>query len=260
MILKQEGSTAKVKLDGELRKAIRLETELFFDHIARTDRSVLELIDSDYTFLNEPLAKFYGISGVTGKEMRKVTLPKDSPRGGVLTQASVLMVTSNPTRTSPVKRGLFVLDNFLGTPTPPPPADLDIPSLDEAAKGAKGEPTMRELMAAHRSMPLCASVPLPHGPAWSGPGELQRFGNVSRKGTRPAHRHGGKLITGESFTSIHELKRILKDSRRRDFYLCLTEKFLTYALGRGPEYLRRGGHRPHRSSSWSATKAASPPC
>ncbi len=113
VILKQEGSTAKVKLDTELRKAIRLETELFFDHIARTDRSVLEMIDSDYTFLNESLANFYGIPEVKGEEMRKVTLPKDSPRGGVLTQASVLMVTSNPTRTSPVKRGLFVLDNFL---------------------------------------------------------------------------------------------------------------------------------------------------
>ena len=82
VILKQEGSTAKVKLDVELRNAIRLETELFFDHIARTDRSVLELIDSDYSFLNEPLAQFYGIPGVKGKEMRKVTLPKDSPRGG----------------------------------------------------------------------------------------------------------------------------------------------------------------------------------
>ena len=163
VILKQEGSTAKVKLDADLRKAIRLETELFFDHIARTDRSVLELIDSDYTFLNEPLAKFYGIPGVEGKEMRKVTLPKDSPRGGVLTHASVLMVTSNPTRTSPVKRGLFVLDNFLGSPTPPPPADLEIPNLDEAAKEAKGEPTMRELMAMHRSMPLCARAT----PAWT---------------------------------------------------------------------------------------------
>ena len=153
-----EGSSARVKLDGELRKAIRLETELFFDHVARTDRSVLELIESDYSFLNEPLANFYGISGVEGKEMRKVALPKDTPRGGVLTQASVLMVTSNPTRTSPVKRGLFVLDNFLGAPAPPPPANINIPDLEDAAKDAKGEPTMRELLALHRSQPLCSST------------------------------------------------------------------------------------------------------
>ncbi len=236
VILKQEGSTAKVKLDGEARKAIRLETELFFDHIARTNRSVLEMIDSDYTFLNEPLAQFYGIPGVKGKEMRKVALPKDSPRGGVLTQASVLMVTSNPTRTSPVKRGLFVLDNFLGTPPPPPPADLDIPSLDEAAEGAKGEPTMRDLLAMHRSMPLCASCHSRMDPLGLGLENFNAMGMYREKEHGQPIDTAGKLITGESFTSVKELKRILKDSRRRDFYYCLTEKFLTYALGRGPEY------------------------
>jgi Protein of unknown function (DUF1588)/Protein of unknown function (DUF1585) len=194
------------------------------------------LIDSDYTFLNEPLAKFYGISGVEGKEMRKITLAKDSPRGGVLTQASVLMVTSNPTRTSPVKRGLFVLDNFLGAPTPPPPADLDIPSLDEAAEAAKGEPTMRELMAKHRSMALCASCHARMDPLGLGLENFNALGMFRDKEHGQPIDTGGKLITGESFTSIHELKQILKDSRRRDFYSCLTEKFLTYALGRGPEF------------------------
>ena len=236
VILKQEGSSAKVKLDAELRQAIRRETELFFDHIARTDRSVLELIDSDYSFLNEPLAQFYGISGVEGKDMRKVTLPKDSPRGGVLTQASVLMVTSNPTRTSPVKRGLFVLDNFLGTPSPPPPADLDIPNLEKAAEGAKAEPTMRELMAKHRSMPLCASCHARMDPLGLGLENFNALGMYRDKEHGQPIDTAGKLITGESFTNIRELKRILKDSRRRDFYFCLTEKFLTYALGRGPEY------------------------
>jgi mono/diheme cytochrome c family protein len=236
VILKQEGSAAKVKLDAELRRAIRLETELFFDHIARSDRSVLEMIDSDYTFLNEPLAQFYGIPGVKGKEMRKVTLPKDSPRGGVLTHASVLMVTSNPTRTSPVKRGLFVLDNFLGTPPPPPPADLEIPSLDEAAESAKGEPSMRELLAMHRSMPLCASCHSRMDPVGLGLENFNALGMYRDKEHGQAIEAGGKLITGETFTSVRELKRILKDSRRRDFYYCLTEKFLTYALGRGPEY------------------------
>jgi hypothetical protein len=202
VILKQEGSKAKVNLDAELRKAIRLETELFFDHIARTDRSVLEMIDSDYTFLNEPLAQFYAIPGVKGKEMRKVTLPKDSPRGGVLTQASVLMVTSNPTRTSPVKRGLFVLDNLLGTPTPPPPADLDIPNLDEAAKGAKGEPTMRELMAMHRSIPICSSCHSRMDPLGLGLENFNALGMYREKEHDQPIDAGGKLISGESFKNI----------------------------------------------------------
>jgi len=236
VILKQEGSTAKVKLDAELRTAIRQETELFFDHIARTDRSTLELIDSDYTFLNGPLASFYGMSGVEGKEMRKVTLPKDSARGGVLTHASVLMVTSNPTRTSPVKRGLFVLDNFLGAPSPPPPPDLDIPSLDEAAEKGKGEPVMRELMAKHRSMPLCASCHARMDPLGLGMENFNALGMFRDKEHGQPIDTAGKLITGESFANIRELKSILKNSRRRDFYFCLSEKFLTYALGRGPEY------------------------
>lgn len=236
VILTQEGSSARVKLDAELRQAIRLETELFFDHIARTDRSVLELIDSDYTFLNEPLAQFYGIAGVAGKEMRKVALPKESPRGGVLTQASVLMVTSNPTRTSPVKRGLFVLDNFLGAPSPPPPADLEIPSLDEAAGKAKKEPAMRELMAKHRSMPLCASCHARMDPIGLGLENFNALGMYRDKEHGQPIDTAGKLVTGESFSNIRELKTILKDSRRRDYYSCLTEKFLTYALGRGPEY------------------------
>ena len=132
------------------------ETEMLFGHIAREDRSLLELIDSDYTFLNARLAQFYGIKDVSGKEMRKVTLPKDSPRGGVLTHASILLVTSNPTRTSPVKRGQFILDNLLGTPAPPPPPD--IPALEESKSEFKGRtPTVRELMALHRAKPLCSS-------------------------------------------------------------------------------------------------------
>jgi hypothetical protein len=236
VILKQEKNSANVKLDASLRKAIRLETELFFDHIARTDRSVLELIDSDYTFLNEPLSQFYGIAGVEGEPMRKVTLPKGSPRGGVLTHASVLMVTSNPTRTSPVKRGLFVLDNFLGAPTPPPPADLEIPNLDQAAEKAQGEPTMRELLAMHRSMPLCASCHSRMDPLGLGLENFNALGMYRDKERDQPIDAGGKLVTGESFTNIHELKRILTSSRRRDFYSCLTEKLLTYALGRGPEY------------------------
>jgi hypothetical protein len=129
-----------------------------------------------------------------------------------------------------------VLDNFLGTPTPPPPADLDIPNLDEAAKGAKGEPSMRDLMALHRNMPICASCHSRMDPLGLG---LENFNAL---GMYRDNEHGqpidtaGKLITGEGFENIQQLKRILKDSRRKDFYHCVTEKFLTYALGRGPEY------------------------
>jgi hypothetical protein len=103
---------------------MRRETEMLFEHVVRNDRSLLELLDSDYTFLNERLARHYGIEGVQGDEMRLVTLPPGSPRGGILTQGTVLATTSNPDRTSPVKRGLFILDNILGTPPAPPPPDI----------------------------------------------------------------------------------------------------------------------------------------
>jgi hypothetical protein len=201
----------------------------------REDRSVLELIDADYTFLSERLAKHYGIDGVAGEEMRKVTLPADDPRGGVLTQGTFLMVTSNPTRTSPVKRGLFILDNILGTPAPPPPAN--VPEL-EAAKPALGatEPTLRELLEAHRSEALCNSCHERFDPLGLA---LENFNAI---GLWRETEHGraidpsGQLITGESFADITELKGILRGSRRHDFYRCLAERFLTYALGRGLEY------------------------
>ena len=110
----------ELELDHELRSAFRDETQMGFSYVMKEDRNVLELIDSDYAFLNERLAAHYGITNVSGKQMRRVSLPEGSPRGGVLTQGSVLIVTSNPTRTSPVKRGLFILDNILGMPPPPP--------------------------------------------------------------------------------------------------------------------------------------------
>src|SRR5262249_46794551 len=127
---------AQFELNGELRRALRQETEMTFEHVLREDRSLLELIDADYTFLNERLARHYGIDGVTGAQMRKVPLPADSPRGGILTQGTFLIVTSNPDRTSPVKRGLFILDNILGMPPPPPPPDVT--PLEQAAAGVKG--------------------------------------------------------------------------------------------------------------------------
>src|SRR5260221_14345802 len=148
----------RAELTGDLRKAMRQETEKTFDYIIREDRSLLELLDSDYTFLNEHLATHYGLTNlnVKGEEMRLVKLPPESPRGGVITHGTVLAATSNPTRTSPVKRGLFILDNLLGTPPAPPPPN--IPPLEDAAKAAKGKPlTLRETLALHREQPLCSS-------------------------------------------------------------------------------------------------------
>ena len=134
------------ELNGELRRTMRRETEMLFGYVVRNGRNVLELIDSSYTFLNERLARYYGISDVRGDEMRKVALPAGGPLGGVLTQATVLVVTSNPDRTSPVKRGLFILDNVLGTPPAPPPPD--IPPLEDAAKrSGNKKPTLRATLA-----------------------------------------------------------------------------------------------------------------
>jgi hypothetical protein len=225
----------QVELDRELRDAMQHETEMYFSHVIRENRSVTELIDSDYTFLNEKLAGLYGIPGVTGSDMRRVSLPSESPRGGVLTQGSVLVVTSNPDRTSPVKRGLFVLDNILGTPAPPPPAN--IPALEAVEKDfGDHQPTLREALELHREKPLCAGCHErmdPIGLAFENFNAMGMFRETERK--QPIDT-AGELITGETFRGVRELKRILVANHRLDFYRCLTEKMLTYALGRGLEY------------------------
>ncbi len=232
-VLRQDGvSRPRIDLNTELRRAMTRETEMLFGHIAREDRSLLELIDCDYTFVNARLASYYGIKDVTGREMRKVLLPKDSPRGGVLTHASILLVTSNPTRTSPVKRGQFILDNLLGTPAPPPPAD--IPALEESKGDFKGKtPTVRELMALHRAKPLCSSCHARMDPLGLALENFNAMGLWRDKENGQAIDASGRLLTGESFHDVRDLKRILKDRHRLDFFRCLTEKLLTYALGRG---------------------------
>jgi hypothetical protein len=221
-------------LTGEVRRAMRQETEMAFEHLVRNDRSLLELLDANYTFLNEPLAKYYGIEGVTGKEMRQVTLPADSTRGGILTQATFLIITSNPDRTSPVKRGLFILDNILGTPPPPPPPDL--PTLEEAAGHVKGrQPTLREALAIHRKAALCSSCHNRMDPLGLAFENFNALGRWRDKELNQPIEAGGQLLTGESFKDVRELKRILTTTRRLDFYRCATEKMLIYALGRGME-------------------------
>ena len=225
----------QVELDRELRQALRAETEMCFGYVLRENRSLLELINGDYTFLNERLARHYGMTNVVGNEMRRVELPEDHPRGGVLTHGSVLIVTSNPTRTSPVKRGLFVLDNILGTPPPPPPAD--IPQLEESEKGfTDRQPTLREVLAIHREKPLCSSCHNRMDPLGLALENFNALGMWREKERGQPIDSAGKLITGESFRDLREVKRILVADRRTDFYRCLTEKLLIYALGRGLEY------------------------
>ena len=226
----------RVQLDETLRKALRREADLYFDYVVHQDRSVLELLDSDYTFLNARLAQYYGLTGlnVSGDEFRKVTLPPDSPRGGVLTMGSVLAVTSNPTRTSPVKRGLFILDNILGAPAPPPPPD--IPPLEAAVvKLTDRKPTSREILAAHRSKPECTSCHSRLDPPGLALENFNALGRWREKEYGQPIEAAGTLITGESFKDIRGLKQILAGRHSTEFYRCLTQKLLTYSLGRGLE-------------------------
>jgi len=215
--------------DDDLRAAMLKETELFFESIMRDDRSVLDLIDADYTFLNERLAKHYGLSGVKGDAFRRVALA-GGPRGGVLTQASVLTVTSNPTRTSPVKRGKWILEQVLGTPPPPPPAD--VPELDDQKQLAG---TLRQRMVQHRENPSCASCHSRMDPLGFGFENFDAIGAWREKdGGQPVD-PSGVLPSGQSFQGPKELKAILR-GRDKDFTRCLAEKMLTFAVGRGVEY------------------------
>lgn len=221
-----------VELDGPLRKALKDEADKMFAHIARGDRSVLELIDADYTFLNERLAKHYGVDGVSGNDMRLVKLPAESPRGGVLTMGGPLIVTSNPTRTSPVKRGLFILDNILGMPPPPPPPD--IPALEESEKELKG--STRAILELHRSKPLCHSCHNRMDPLGFALENFNALGMWREKERGQPIDASGNMVTGEEFKNVREVKKVLATKYRESFYRCLTEKMLIYALGRGLEY------------------------
>jgi hypothetical protein len=232
-----DGPRAKLMTE-RLRRAMRAETELLFAHIMREDRDLLELLTADYTFANAALAKFYGLTEpVEGPRMRKVSLGPDSVRGGILGQGSFLLVTSNPTRTSPVRRGLFVLENLLGAPPPPPPPNL--PTLDEAGKG-KGPLSVREQLELHRAKPACAGCHARMDPIGLGLESFDAIGALRERedesdggGAKPIDARG-TLITGERFSGVRELRAILA-TRREAFYRTVTRKLLTFALGRGLE-------------------------
>jgi hypothetical protein len=223
------------ELTPEVRTAMKQEVESYFDHVVREDRSVVELLQSDYTFLNDQLAAVYGITNVTGSEMRRVELPAGHVRGGVLTMGGVLTVTSNPTRTSPVKRGKWVLENILGSPPAPPPPN--VPSLEDTqAKVEVKAPTQRELLALHRADPKCASCHSrmdPPGLAMEG---FNAFGRVRAYEAGQKIDPSGELATGEKFSGVGDLKKALVEKHRMEFYRTITEKLMTYILGRGVEY------------------------
>ena len=213
----------------ELRDAMKKETQLFFSYIMRFDRSVLEFLTAKYTFVNEPLAKLYGIPGVTGDQFRKVDLT-GTPRIGVLTQASVLTVSSYPTRTSPVIRGKWILENVLNTPPPPPPAN--VPSLKEAEAGSAM--SVRQALEQHRSDPNCSGCHSRMDPLGFGLENFDAIGRYRKEDGKFPIDSSGVLPNGKSFNNAEELVRILQDDKDV-FTRCLVEKMLTFAIGRGLE-------------------------
>ncbi len=220
--------------DPALRSAMQRETEMFFEHVMKEDRSVFDFLTGDYTFVNGRLAKLYGIAGINGDEFQQVSLA-GTPRRGVLTQASVLTLTSNPTRTSPVKRGKWVLENLLGTPPPPPPPT--VPSLDDASRQLAG--TLRQQMEQHRSNATCASCHARMDPIGF---SLENYNAIGawrdQDGGSPIDA-SGKFATGDAFDGAPGLATLLATKRRQEYLHCLAEKMLTYGLGRGPEYYDR---------------------
>jgi len=211
------------------------EAELFFADVIRRDRPITDLLSSQDTFVNERLARHYGLKNVSGEEFRRVSLA-GTARGGVLTMAGVLTVTSNPTRTSPVKRGKWVLENLLGEPPPPPPAN--VPELEEGEQvELKG--TLRERLVQHRTKASCAACHKLMDPLGFA---LENFDAVGRWRDKEHGRPidaAAELPTGEKISGAADLRQVLLKTKKERFVRCFVEKLLTYALGRGLEYYDR---------------------
>jgi hypothetical protein len=215
-----------------LRQAFEQETTLFLDSVMREDHNALELLNADYTFVNARLAKHYGVPDVSGAQFRRVALGTDNPHRGLLGQGSVLMVTSHPTRTSPVKRGKFVLEEILGSPPPPPPPN--VPELKEVQSQSETL-SMRERMAQHRANPYCAGCHAMIDPVGFA---LENFDPIGRYRTVDENHKpidaSGALPDGTTFTDLAGFRAAL--TRHPDRFLTtVTEKLMTYALGRGVE-------------------------
>jgi len=217
--------------DDNLRRAMKEETTLFFDSIMREDRSVVELLNADYTFVNERLARHYGIPNIYGDRFRRVKVPTEARRG-LLGQASILTITSYPNRTSPVQRGKWILTNLLGVPPSPPPPN--VPSLDENSEAARAR-SLRERMEQHRKDPVCAGCHKSMDPIGFA---LENFDAVGHWRTNDEGRNidpSGTLFNGASLDGAIGLRQALVG--QQDIFVgVMTEKMLTYALGRGLEY------------------------
>ena len=227
------GDPYSLAFDESLRQGLIRETELFFDSVLRGNRSVLDLLTADYTYLNERVAAHYGIPGVQGSRFRRVTLPADSPRRGILGHGSVLTLTSHAIRTSPVLRGKWILNNVLGTPPPDPPPN--VPALVDRKTQARTA-TMRERMSAHRDNPACAARHAMIDPAGFA---LEHFDAIGRwravdESYNPIDA-SGVLPDGTPFEGAAGLRAALVRRPER-FVTTVTEKLMTYALGRGVEH------------------------
>jgi hypothetical protein len=217
------------EFNGNIRQAMFDETVLFFDSLRKENRSVLELLDADYTFLNEELAKYYGLPEVKGKEMQRVSLKPEDHRGGLLGMGSVLSLTSHTSRTSPTMRGKWILEVVFGTPPPPPPANVS--QIKEEPGKKKEAQTFREKLAQHAQDPSCTSCHRKMDPLGFA---LDNFNAVGRwrdkQGEQPLD-VTGELPSGEKLNGIADLKRVIL-SRKDDFVRNLSEQMLNYAIGR----------------------------
>jgi mono/diheme cytochrome c family protein len=219
------------KFDEPLRKAMQQETLLFFQALLKEDRSIRDLLTADFTFVNERLARHYGIPGIKGDGFQRVTLTPDMHRSGILTQASILALTSNPTRTSPVNRGKWILEQILGTPPPPPPPN--VPPLDGNAK-VDLNASVRQRMEQHRANPECATCHEKMDPLGFAFENFDAIGSWREKDAGHDIDPSGQMPDGRPFRGPDELKRLLENGDQ--FARTVTEKMLTFALGRGLEY------------------------
>jgi hypothetical protein len=214
----------------ELCRAMKGETDHFFAAIVNEDLSIMNFLDADFTYVNEPLAKLYGIPNIKGDEFQRVKLDP-ARRGGLLTQAAILTITSNPTRTSPVKRGKWILENIFNTPPPPPPPD--VPPLQDDGRKITG--TLRQVLEKHRADPRCSSCHERMDPLGLALENYDAIGAWRTRDIGGPVDPSGTLSTGEKFNSPQEF-RALMAARRSQFRRGLAAKMLTYAIGRGLEY------------------------
>jgi hypothetical protein len=247
--------TSAANFDDNLRQAFRRETEMLFSTIIHEDRSIVDLLNADYTFVDERLARHYGIPNIHGSYFRRIALDPASPRRGLLGQGSVLTVTSVATRTSPVTRGKWILENILGTPAPVPPPGVET-NLEKDPAEVKST-SLRQRMEAHRTNPVCASCHKIMDPIGFALENFDLVGTWRERDGRIPIDSSGQLVDGTTLHGPADLRQALL-SRSNAFVTNVTERLLTYALGRPVEYydmptvraiVRRAAQNDYRFSS-----------